>query len=253
MAIDRRHFIGATAATGAFSAAEAVAAPRHGHHRAGLGARRRCRPPRRPLQRQRGPDRGAAARDRPPRRRAPAADPRARRLSRAQPRAADRHAPGRRAGRNAHRRERQHAADRRARRRPHPALRHHLRRQRPQPAGQCRADPARGRARRSRSAIARSSARAATASCSRTSRARSPTRSITGALGAAIHALDSRGLVIARNTIRNSAQQRHPGVALAGGRRRHAGDRQPHRGHAARRPAARGRTATPSTCSAPTT
>src|SRR5215212_9999968 len=31
------------------------------------------------------------------------------------------------------------------------------------------------------------------------------TTSITGALGAAIHALDSRGLVIARNTIRNAA------------------------------------------------
>ena len=46
-------------------------------------------------------------------------------------------------------------------------------------------------------------------------------------------------------------QQRHPGVALAGRRRRHAGARQPHRGHRGAAPAAPARTATPSTCSAP--
>ena len=139
MSIDRRHFLAATAATGAFTATEAIAAPGRIEHRAGLGPRRRCRPSRRPLQRQRRPDRGAAARDRPHRRRAAAADPRARRLSRARPRAADRRAADRRAGRNAHRRDRQRAADRRARRRPHPALRHHLRRQR---QGAARAMPA---------------------------------------------------------------------------------------------------------------
>ena len=65
MSIDRRHFIGATAATGAFTVTEAVAAPRRAEHRAGLRARRRRHSPRRSLQRPGRPDRGAAARDRP--------------------------------------------------------------------------------------------------------------------------------------------------------------------------------------------
>ena len=76
MAIDRRHFIGATAATGAFSAAEAVAAPATattvpvsglGVDAVHLGVR---------FNGIRRSDRAAAARDRSPRRRAPAADPR---------------------------------------------------------------------------------------------------------------------------------------------------------------------------------
>jgi hypothetical protein len=75
---------------------------------------------------------------------------------------------------------------------------------------------------------------------------------VNGALGAAIHALDSRALGDRAQHDPQQREQRHPGVALAGGRRRHPGDRQPQSRTRWRWPAARGRTATPSTCSAPT-
>jgi uncharacterized secreted repeat protein (TIGR03808 family) len=58
---------------------------------------------------------------------------------------------------------------------------------------------------------------AATASCSKASRARSPAPPITGALGAAIHALDSRGLVDRAQHDPQCRQQRHSGLALAAG------------------------------------
>ncbi len=45
----------------------------------------------------------------------------------------------------------------------------------------------------------------------------------------AIHVLDARGLVIARNTHRRRRQQRHPGLAVGRRRRRHHRGRQPHR------------------------
>ena len=56
----------------------------------------------------------------------------------------------------------------------------------------------------------------------------------------AIFSLDARGLVDRAQHRARRRQQRHPGVALGAGRRRHAGHRQPHRGHRQREPAAPG-------------
>ncbi len=53
---------------------------------------------------------------------------------------------------------------------------------------------------------------------------------IAGVADVALHSLDARGLLIARNTIFDALQQRHPGLALAARRRRHHRHRQPHRG-----------------------
>ena len=148
---------------------------------------------------------------------------------------------------------RRHADDRRARRRSRHARGPGARRRRP---SRCR--------RTARSFISRNAATLRIVDCEVVNSGRSGIRldavggivsgtTVTKAADVAIYSLDAHGLVDPGQRRARRRQRRHPGSPLGEGRRRHAGHRQPHRGHRQRKPAAPASTATPSTCSAPAT